>query len=254
MVKEEEKELGFVKLGEKEDILKGTEKGKDIMGGGEEEQDMVKLSEKEKEIMKLGEKEQDMMKLSEKEIVKLSEKEKEIVKLGEKEKDIVKLGEKEGERCVEGGCVSCEVVKVEWIGKEMLMEMLKRENAKRLLPETQRLYEEAERRVDTNWMKVTERLQREVVREFGVTDPLRIEEALYAMRTAHLVYPKDPRFREVSLWVKYNKTARGDLRAHQKYPDVDFLHLHEMGTRASLSGFCLGGERRPVVLVAGSYT
>lgn len=47
----------------------------------------------------------------------------------------------------------------------------------------QKLYERAEQRHDTDWLEVTEELQRELIRSAGVPEH-RVEEALWQLRAA----------------------------------------------------------------------
>jgi len=100
-------------------------------------------------------------------------------------------------------------------------------------------------------MIVTEQLQKDVILEFlsPLTD-VQMDEALYAMRTAHLAYD-DPEFREISLWVKYNIARFGNLTCGDIAPDVSLVSFKR---RNEMTIHNLFRGNIPLVLIAGSYT
>lgn len=125
--------------------------------------------------------------------------------------------------------------------------MLIRENELRLAPETQKEYADAELRNDISWMQVTERLQERVVREFGIED---MEFGLSNLRIAHVLYPDEPDFKEIPLYVKYNRCRQGDLQCGQDIPQIGLKLL--TGQPTQLSNFYV--QDRPLVIIAGSYS
>ncbi|KAG2494373.1 hypothetical protein HYH03_007430 [Edaphochlamys debaryana] len=72
---------------------------------------------------------------------------------------------------------------------EFWRRVLAAEDALRLSPETQALYAAAELSPDSDWMEVTEGLQRRVLTEAGVPEP-KLEAALWAMRGAPYRWPE----------------------------------------------------------------
>jgi hypothetical protein len=125
--------------------------------------------------------------------------------------------------------------------------MLIRENELRLSPVTQQAYADAELRDDTSWMHVTEELQKRVVREFGIED---IEYGLTNIRIAHVLYPNEQDFKEIPLYVKYNRCRQGNLHCGDYVPHVDLKLL--TGKPVSLSDFYV--QDKPLVIVGGSYS
>lgn len=125
--------------------------------------------------------------------------------------------------------------------------MLIRENELRLSPDTQKEYSDAELRNDISWMQVTERLQERVVKEFGISD---IEHGLTNLRIAHVLYPDEPDFKEIPLYVKYNRCRQGDLICGQDIPKIGLKLL--TGQLTQLSNFYI--QDRPLVIIAGSYS
>lgn len=126
--------------------------------------------------------------------------------------------------------------------------MLNRENELRLSPVTQRAYGDAELRNDISWMQVTEELQKSVIRDFGIAD---IEYGLTNLRLAHLLYPDEHDFKQIPLYVKYNRCRQGNLNCGDFIQrNIPFKHLS--GELTSLSNFYQKGK--PLVIISGSYT
>jgi len=139
------------------------------------------------------------------------------------------------------------VVRVPWLHKDILKQLLIRENELRLCKEIQQEYAEAERRTDTNWMIVTEKLQLKVLQEFGITNT---DEGLYALRTAALAFPDDPEICNIQLYVKYNRTRKGTLIQGDLAPNVT---LHKLDNSFINLLQCVR-KGIPLVVIGGSYS
>ena len=101
------------------------------------------------------------------------------------------------------------------------MALLRREDAARRAPETQRLMEEAERRGTSDWIEVATAVQRRVARESlpaGASEG-DVDARVTAMRYAAQRHP------EICHWVRFNRARVGDLRAGDVAPDVKLWHL-----------------------------
>jgi hypothetical protein len=127
--------------------------------------------------------------------------------------------------------------------------MLRRENELRLSEETQEKYAAAEASTDTDWLAVTEALQKQVVMEFGYDDSM--EDALYCLRCASQLYPNDPAMKEIPLYVKYNRARDGQLKEGDEAPNTVAVDLN--GTSCKLLD-CVADTNKPLVVVAGSYS
>ncbi|GAQ85120.1 hypothetical protein KFL_002200060 [Klebsormidium nitens] len=134
------------------------------------------------------------------------------------------------------------------IDKDTLKAMLRREHELRHSPATQKKYAEAEKMEVTDWMDVTIELQKQVVREFGLEGNM--ESALLQLRTAARTYPDDPDFRELPLYVKYQRSRAGHLKPGDSVPDIMLMKLD--GALQRLKDLAAGA--RPLVLLAGSMT
>lgn len=125
--------------------------------------------------------------------------------------------------------------------------MLIRENELRLSSKTQEKYKNAELSNNTDWMNITAKLQKRVVKEFGIEN---IEYGLTNLRVAHLLYPDEKDFKEIPLYVKYNRCRQGDMKCGDTVPNITFKHLN--GNLTSLSDFY--HSDKPLVIIGGSYT
>lgn len=131
---------------------------------------------------------------------------------------------------------------------ETLKKMVTRENELRTCPETQDKMHEAEGRGETDWMQVAQGVQEQVAREFGYGHM--VDEAVHILRTARNWYPDEPFFKEVPLYVKYNRARNGPLHEGSLAPDVPLMDLD--GNETSLMSH--GGVAEPLVVIGGSYS
>ena len=139
------------------------------------------------------------------------------------------------------------------IPKPVMLMMLKKENEYRLSEEYQKKYEEAEKSDEKDWLKVTEEIQARVIIEFGYdTTKGHLGYALQLMRSAPEKYKDDPEFRQVPLYVKYNRAQDGDLKEGDVAPNTKVMDLQ--GNECDLLDQTSNGIEKPVVLIGGSYS
>ena len=126
------------------------------------------------------------------------------------------------------------------------MALLRREDAARRAPETQRRMEEAERRGTSDWIEVATAVQRRVARESlpaGASEG-DVDARVTAMRYAAQRHP------ECCHWVRFNRARVGDLREGDAAPDVRLWRLDGAAT-SLLAGRDLS---KPLVVVSGSLS
>ena len=126
------------------------------------------------------------------------------------------------------------------------MALLRREDAARRAPETQRRMEEAERRGTSDWIEVATAVQRRIARESlpaGASEG-DVDARVTAMRYAAQRHP------ECCHWVRFNRARVGDLRAGGAAPDVELWHLDGAAT-SLLADRDLS---KPLVVVSGSLS
>lgn len=121
--------------------------------------------------------------------------------------------------------------------------MLRRENELRLSEDVQKRFEDAERSGSTtDWIEVASEVQKEILREFNVS-----ENALHAYRCAANKHG-------VSLYVKYNRARKGDLEIGSQAPNVPVVSVESDGSTSSVSLVELQMKNRPLVVIAGSIS
>lgn len=105
------------------------------------------------------------------------------------------------------------------IPKEVLKDMLMKENRLRLSPEVQEIYADRHRNpFKGDWIAYTYKLQENLVKEFGYGESQEmIEWALVQLRTACVVYPD---LAHIPLYVKYNRARRGELLVGDLAPNI----------------------------------
>jgi hypothetical protein len=142
--------------------------------------------------------------------------------------------------------------------------MVTKEREIRLAPETQVKYHEAESSGATDWMEHTALMQEQLCRDFGFTSESDLKNALYNLRMAAHIYPEDPEFREIQIYVKYNRATMGNLVNNGPAPDCALYPLDFNGIDAKQAS--TGPETtlhkllredstsRPILLCSGSYS
>ena len=127
------------------------------------------------------------------------------------------------------------------------MALLRREDAARRAPETQRRMEEAERRGTSDWIEVATAVQRRVARE---SLPAGASEGDVDARVAAMRYAAQ-RHPEICHWVGFNRARVGDLRAGDAAPDVRLWRLDDGAATSLLAD---RDEAKPLIVVSGSLS
>mmetsp|Transcript_50184 Transcript_50184/g.61566 ORF Transcript_50184/g.61566 Transcript_50184/m.61566 type:complete len:239 (-) Transcript_50184:472-1188(-) len=145
------------------------------------------------------------------------------------------------------------------IDRDLLVKMLKYENKVRLMKdnlialenEALNTYENEDTNVDTVWVSdVIERIQRDVVEEFGYVSDIEIEYALNVLRSASYMYPNDKDIMDAVYYLKYNKAKPIMFKVGDTYRDVKLLSKDNGSVMLSK----LLDNERPNIVLAGSTT
>lgn len=123
--------------------------------------------------------------------------------------------------------------------------MLIRENELRLSDEYQKEYCQAEKTSYSSWLDVTDRLQRQVIKEFNLDDDM--EDALLCLRCATQIYPD---LHDIPIYVKYNRARDGNLQEGDIVPNIPVIQIN--GKENQL--FDDGLKSSSTVLISGSYS
>lgn len=129
--------------------------------------------------------------------------------------------------------------------KEVVRNMLIRENELRLGAEYQAKYEQAEKSESYDWMEVTNSLQHQVCEEFGLCPSY----GLQILRNAQYQHPE---YKPLANYIKFNRARDSKLQAGMEAPDGPLYNLKSNLASTTLHTLL---EQAPVTLViAGSYT
>lgn len=135
--------------------------------------------------------------------------------------------------------------------ESFLHRMLTLENEMRLSEATQELYREAEKSDDTDWLEVTDQLQRRLLKEQGEVREEELESALIAFRSAIYTYPA---LAEIPIYRRFQRARAGYLTTGDLFPDVTSLLTPEGSPTSLLSTFSSFGKDMPVMICTGSIS
>lgn len=130
------------------------------------------------------------------------------------------------------------------VDEEVLVQLLQREAAMRVSPQTQKAMEEAEDSEHVDWMVVIGDLQRRIVEEHNTSSPENVV-SLLDLRLAAQRHP------EIAFWVKYNRARQGTLKSGDPAPDVPLVAAVDGAPTTLLAS---ASTNKPVVCVAGSIS
>jgi len=136
-------------------------------------------------------------------------------------------------------------LKVTDMNRDILIRMLKRENEIRLSNPVQDMYDEERILKIIPSTSIEDAIQKLVLEEFGFE-----HSALDYYRCTRGRFPNDPEIRDSILYIKYDKSRRGDLRVGHDTPNPTFITLN--CEEKCLLDFKV--DTRPLVLIAGSYS
>ncbi len=126
-----------------------------------------------------------------------------------------------------------------------LREMLEYEQKLRRSPEWIEEFSVAEKSPDTDWIEVAEKLQKQVLWDFGhsITNP-QLRDNLRKLRPGAHDHP------DLALHVRFNRARQGSLQIGQEAPDVRLVDCAD----ASTTNLCSTSADQTHVILAGSFS
>ncbi len=108
------------------------------------------------------------------------------------------------------------------------------------------------------WLRVSELVQYEVAVEFGFTDRASKEYAVNCMRRAQYIYPDEPLFKSIPVYVRNNLARQCDFKKGDVVPNVT-IHRHsdpdgESGPPPAVELYNTFDKGRFNVVLASSHT
>jgi len=73
------------------------------------------------------------------------------------------------------------------------------------------------------WLRISGEVQYEVVKSFGFTSEMNADIAVNDMRRAQYLYPDEPKFKTISVYVRNNLANRGNMKPNDCVPNF-ILH------------------------------
>jgi len=132
-----------------------------------------------------------------------------------------------------------------------LHRMLTLENEMRLSQDTQELYSKAEEQNDTDWLEVTDQLQRRLLQEQGGVNEEDLESALLFFRSATYTYPS---LAAIPIYRRFQRARSGRLAPGDLVPDVTSLLTLEGSHTTLLNTLASFGQDMPVMICTGSIS
>jgi hypothetical protein len=123
--------------------------------------------------------------------------------------------------------------------------MLEYEQKLRTSPEWIEEFSAAEKSPDTDWIEVAEKLQKQVLWDFGhsITNP-QLRDNLRQLRAGAHDHP------DLALHVRFNRARQGNLKVGQEAPDVPLIDCAD----ASTTNLCSTSADQTHVILAGSFS
>ena len=110
------------------------------------------------------------------------------------------------------------------ITKEMLLEMLQLEEKARLskpyIDECTKVKDEV-----NGWLRISGEIQEKIANKFGFNNPVTNLIAVDNMRRASQIYPNDPQFQEVSVYIRNNLAREGKFEVEDIVPNAVLTNL-----------------------------
>ena len=130
--------------------------------------------------------------------------------------------------------------------------MLEYENELRLSKKWQERFRISHSSTTHDWMDEAHLLQIEVIKKFmgSSISQEELEFGLFTLRTATQTYPE---FKDIPLYVKYNRAFRGKLRVGDQAPDLTLYDLDLQKLSFSTS-YLAPSYEKPLFITFSSFT
>jgi len=100
------------------------------------------------------------------------------------------------------------------------------------------------------WLRVSEYVQQEIAKRFGYTSKAQNIIAVNLMRIAHTKYKDDPKFRDVSVYVRNNIANIGTLKVNDPFIDVNIISTQKDNLKLSN----ILDKNKPNIIISSSET
>lgn len=147
--------------------------------------------------------------------------------------------------CTSDGCRT-----IKYPDKDTLIQMLTMEESIRMSPEYIKLCDEVKDEVN-GWLRISEEIQYKIARDFGYTSTLEQDLAVNRMRRAQYLYPEEPLFKTIPVYVRNNIANVGTFVATDIVPN---LMIHHISNLEEVQLYDVFSKEKPTLLLASSHT
>ena len=138
---------------------------------------------------------------------------------------------------------------IKYPNKAQLIEMLQLEEKIRMSQEYIQMCDNVKDEIN-GWLRISEEVQCHVAKQFGYTNQLEQDLAVNLMRTAQHVYPEEPLFKTISVYVRNNLARQGDYVVGDIVPNI-LIHNEDLSTVELHNTF---SKIKPNLLLCSSHT
>jgi hypothetical protein len=133
--------------------------------------------------------------------------------------------------------------------REKLIQMLKDEEEIRMGEEYIRMCDAAKDEVN-GWLRISEEVQYAVAKKHGYVKGVELDFAVNRMRTAQYIYPNEPLFKTIPVYVRNNVAREGD---YKKGDIVPHIMIHDEN-KTQITLHSLFSKDKVNLLMASSHT
>jgi len=141
--------------------------------------------------------------------------------------------------------------------KDILVKMLQREEDIRTSTEYITKCDEVASEPN-GWLRISADVQKQVAAEFGFISEIENDIAVNQMRRAQYIYPDEPLFRTIPVYVRNNLANKGKYSANDKVPDIILHQLNKVSedlqSTDRINLYQTFDKNRPNILIASSHT
>lgn len=122
---------------------------------------------------------------------------------------------------------------IKYPDKMTLIKMLQTEESIRMSEDYIELCDSVKDEIN-GWLRISEEIQYQIAKEFGYTSMIEQDLAVNRMRTAQHIYPDEPLFKTISVYVRENLAQMGHFKISDIVPNVEIhkedtskIHLYD---------------------------
>lgn len=133
--------------------------------------------------------------------------------------------------------------------KDILLKMVKLEESIRMSQEYIKMCDEVKDEIN-GWLRISEEIQYKIVEEFGYTTIIEKDIAVNLLRRAQYIYPDEPLFKTIPVYVRNNLSKKGDFKNGDTIPNIK-IHKEDM---TDVYLYDIFDKVKPNLLLCSSHT